>query len=104
MKHLAIERDSARAILQTYQTVHDTPLKKRTLLRSRLHRHNQHLELEIRQLREKYLALQAELLHRESHLAQVNEQLRSSKHCMNKLQEDFEHAISQLQLSQPSAA
>lgn len=97
MKHAALETDSARVILNTYRAVHDTPSKKRNLLRSRLHKENQNLSLEVQQLKGKYLSLQAELLHRETHLAQLHAELHSATHCMSKLQEDFEHAIIQLQ-------
>jgi len=97
MKHAALETDSAKVILNTYRAVHDTPVKKRSLLRSRLQKENQNLSLEMQELKGKYLGLQAELLHRETHLAQLHAELHSTTHCMSKLQEDFEHAISQLQ-------
>lgn len=96
MSNTSTELDCARAILSTYQQVHDAPSQRQRIFRSKLQQKNKELENELQSLKEQYLALQNELNSRDERLARLNQQLVDRTTNMARLQEDFENAIYQL--------
>lgn len=96
MRNTSIELDGARAILKTYQQVHDAPNGQNRILRSKLQQKNKELVDEINLLKEKYVILKKELQNREERLTRLNKQLVDKTSHIARLQEDFENAIYQL--------
>ncbi len=95
MDNVSIEFDGARAILSTYQTVNDAPYAT-TAARLKLQKKNKELTSELKLLKEKYMALQCELLSRDKRLANLKTELVDKTSYLSKLQEDFENALYQL--------
>ena len=75
------QTNSAQAILRTYQQVNDQQSLKKKSIGKLIHKSHQILELEFRQLKQKYQTLEQEL---------------------STLREDYEHAIAQLVKIKPS--
>lgn len=96
MRNTSIELDSARAILSTYQQVHDESTIHKRLVRSKLHQKNKQLLNELSLLKEKYSILKKELMNRDERLNRLNNQLMDKTAHMVRLQEDYENAIYQL--------
>lgn len=96
MQHSSNELDSARAILTTYQQIHDDTTQQRKLARLKLQQKNKQLLSELCLLKQKYSILKKELMNREERLNRLNRQLIDKTAHMVRLQEDYENAIYQL--------
>lgn len=101
MNNLSIDLESAKTILSTYREVHDTPPANNDTgpgpgARSSLQRKNKELQTELNELKEKYLLLQRELINRNKKLEHLSQDLTEKTIYMEKLREDFEHALYQL--------
>lgn len=102
--HLSLDLDCAKAILKTYQQVNDTSYAQQKNMkvqtRSKLNSKNgkvkiKDLEVEFQALQEKHTLLLKVLNSKEEMLTRLNRQLTDRTTDLERLQEDFEHAIYQ---------
>lgn len=92
----SLEYDSARAILSTYNKVHDTAPRAHRFLAARSHKKTKVLEAELRLLQEKYTTLKQQLNQQEQKVADLQDQLIEKTNYIIRLEEDFENALLQM--------
>jgi chromosome segregation ATPase len=97
VSNTSTEFDSALSILKTYQQINDKVTGQREQMRNKLQQKTVALEQELHSLKEKYRTLQSELSQRDQRLNTLSRELSDRTEVMQKLQEDYEHAISHVQ-------